>query len=91
MFGISLILPFTCPPFNWTRKGLQEKQVSFCLKDLNSLPAEHCYSRIVLVLNQGLTDITPLLSGQSNSIDLLLIYHGLKENLTLLFFPEEYC
>lgn len=45
----------------------------------------------MLVLSEGLTDLTPLLSGQSNSIDLLLIYHGLKENLTLLCLPEEYC
>lgn len=34
------------------------------------LQAEHCYSGIMLVLNQALTELAP---GQSNSNDLLLI------------------
>lgn len=48
---ISFVLFFTCLPFNWTRKGLQENQATFCLKDLNSseqniATAEWCWSSI---------------------------------------------
>lgn len=75
MFCLSPALPLT----ELGRVYRKNRQLLF--KGPQLLWAERCYSGIILALSQALTDLAP---GQCNSNDLLLIYHGPKENLTLL-------